>query len=660
MKIMNYFHGLSLRKRLQLSFGTIIVCVLLSAFVVNLFFFNLKSDALKSSEYLNKSIILKEIQLSIANIWQYTTEVALTNENKAAELAELQLNSIHKNLDILLKSDSKIITNNEAKVLENKIKEFVQTGKEMVRAYNKDKVTGNMVMEKFDKKGTEILSMLNPIVDNISFTTKEKEKDFNSTFNLAVIVTLFGVSSVIVIGIITLIKITRYVERNFSKIRELFSKISVGDFSTRITNINDRDEFGEVMWELNEAVDQIEAILKEIITSIKYSSNEKFYRKPQVTGLKGMMKNTAEEVGRAIEKTEQLTLLNKQEKEYLKKNVDIMLDAITKFSEGDLTVVLKSERDDEIGKLFKGFNEAIKNIRNLILQVTDAIEATASAGTQISSSAEEMAAGAQEQSSQTTEVASSIDEMTRTILDTTKNASLAADAAKKAGVIAVEGGNSVRETIEGMNRIASVVEKSAVTIQELGKNSEQIGEIAQVINDIAEQTNLLALNAAIEAARAGEQGRGFAVVADEVRKLAERTAKATKEIDIMIKQIQKDTVEAVKVMTNGTQEVQHGKELADKAEKSLNEIIRGTQEVVDMITQVAAASEEQSSAAENITKNVEIINNVARESAQGIQQIASATEDLSRLTVNLQELINRFYTGSNSKKHYLNEEISVH
>ena len=44
----------------------------------------------------------------------------------------------------------------------------------------------------------------------------------------------------------------------------------------------------------------------------------------------------------------------------------------------------------------------------------------------------------------------------------------------------------------------------------------------------------MALNAAIEAARAGEHGRGFVVVADEVRKLAERTQKATSEVEANI------------------------------------------------------------------------------------------------------------------------------
>lgn len=334
------------------------------------------------------------------------------------------------------------------------------------------------------------------------------------------------------------------------------------------------------------------------------------------------------------------------QKEYFASKTKLMLVEMDKFASGDLSVNLHVEKDDDVGKLFKGFNTAVSKINHVISELRSAVQSTVNASNQISSSSEEIAAGAQEQSAQASEIAAAIQEMTSTIFSTTKNSTTAAEAAKQAGSTAKAGSNKVIETKEGMHKIVKTSETTSRIVLSLTSKTEQIGIITQVIDEIADQTNLLALNAAIEAARAGDQGRGFAVVADEVKKLAERTSKATNEIADTIKGIQLEVKEANRSMKDAEESVNSGMVLTNELAEFLTRILEESNRVLEMIEQVASASEEQSAAAEQIGQNIESINIVTGETAQGTTEVAREAENLLNLTDSLQRLISSFKVQS--------------
>jgi methyl-accepting chemotaxis protein/ligand-binding sensor domain-containing protein len=333
------------------------------------------------------------------------------------------------------------------------------------------------------------------------------------------------------------------------------------------------------------------------------------------------------------------------EKEYLERSVGEILRGMDQLSSGDLTVQLPVRRDDEIGRLCRGFNTVVADIRAMVAQVHDALHAAMAASQEIHASTEALAMGAEEQTTQALEVASAAEQMSATAAETARHLAVAADIATRSGEAAQQGGRVARDTVEGMDRIASVVRSSADAVEQLGRSSEEITNITRTIDAIASQSELLALNAAIEAARAGEHGRGFGVVAEEVRNLAESTARAVRDIAGMVAQIQKETRHVVQTMGEVTGQVQSGNELVARAGGALDSIIESSERVLDRIRQVAAAGEEHAASSAQISETIERISSVTRNAAAGTSSIVQAAQHLNHRVEATQARLARFRLG---------------
>jgi twitching motility protein PilJ len=332
-------------------------------------------------------------------------------------------------------------------------------------------------------------------------------------------------------------------------------------------------------------------------------------------------------------------------REQLQRNVQRFLDTAMEISQGDLT--RRGEvTPDVLGNVVDAINVMVEEIGSVIADVRVAALRVAGMSNEMIAATQQMATGAQGQSREAMTVSSAMEEMTLSVRQVAENAEGSAVAARRGLEAAQKGESAVHDSLAKMQRIRAEVQSLAKKIKSLGDRSLEISEIVNTIEDIASQTNLLALNAAIEAAGAGEAGLRFAVVADEVRKLAERSARATRDIASLIKNVQAETQEAIVLMEQGTNEVESGYKVTIRAEESLKEIIDVSHKSAELAQDISLATQQQVRGAEGVATAVQSIASVAVQTEQGILQTRKTVEDLVKLAEELTTNVSRFKLAS--------------
>lgn len=310
--------------------------------------------------------------------------------------------------------------------------------------------------------------------------------------------------------------------------------------------------------------------------------------------------------------------------------------------DGDLTIRIQVDRDDELGELAKHVNRFMDQLQDLIRQVrnnTNEVSSAAEGLLEVSSNSQR---AADDQCQAITMVVTAVNELTMAIQEVARNTSATAQSTKDANQIAEQGQERIRLAVNHVQGLSNHVTQTASAIAKLEDEAKNVTSVIDVIRGVAEQTNLLALNAAIEAARAGEQGRGFAVVADEVRTLASRTQQSTADIQGMLSQLQQGVQKAVEGMNASATMTNEAVTSASDVGSALSGIGSAVQAITNMAIQIASAVEEQSSVTAEIDRNLVEINQLAMTNSEGAARTAAASQHLSQLSSSLRDNLRRF------------------
>jgi methyl-accepting chemotaxis protein len=292
---------------------------------------------------------------------------------------------------------------------------------------------------------------------------------------------------------------------------------------------------------------------------------------------------------------------------------------------GDLTVQLDAQSNDEIGDMINDFNlfvakmcDVVRAMANLATDLTASSEQMTSTTAAFSENAQSQAAAVEEVNATTEELHAGIEQIAESTTHQTENMDDLLVKMKDLSAMIESMEKRVGQTLQltdGMSRKASsggeALSEMTASMQKIGDSSNRMNNIVRMINEISDQINLLSLNAAIESARAGEAGRGFAVVADEISKLADQTARSIKEIDDLIRM-------------NDT-EIHSGMRYVESTNETIGTIIRDVAAINEMMMTVTSDMKQQLEANSDMNKIAYAVNRKTTEisNASGEHRIAT-------------------------------------
>ncbi|MGA0198985.1 MAG: methyl-accepting chemotaxis protein, partial [Prochlorotrichaceae cyanobacterium] len=364
----------------------------------------------------------------------------------------------------------------------------------------------------------------------------------------------------------------------------------------------------------------------------------------QLAGLVGLSLDrvkflTVSEMAR--QQAEELAAEQKQQKESLQMQLVNLLSEVEGASRGDLTVRAQLTAG-EIGTVADFFNAIVQSLRKIVVQVQDTTNQVTASVSSNESAIQALAEDALKQTEEITTTLNSVELMTRSIQDVAENARQAAEVANSAQTTAQAREAAMDRTVDSILKLRSTVAEATKKVKRLGEASQQISKVVALINEIALKTNLLSVNASIEAARAGEEGQGFAVVAEEVGALSDQSAAATREIEAIVANIQKETSAVVEAMELGTSQVVEGTQQVEEAKHSLEQILEVSQRINHVLSSIANATVSQTQTSEQVSQLMQAITQAAQNTSNSSLQVVQSLKDTMTIAQELQGAIGQF------------------
>ncbi|MBL1294172.1 MAG: HAMP domain-containing protein [Thiotrichales bacterium] len=476
---------------------------------------------------------------------------------------------------------------------------------------------------------------------------KAVEEDTTYIVIASMILLIAGISLI-------LLGLRRWLSQPFSEITEVLRARQAGDRAIRIP-INGDDEIGKLSLAFNGMTDTMDDMIDKESSSandMRGKIDELLHvvnlaAEGDLTGKVNFdSRGSIGKLGRGLQAMidNLRSLMDERETQIdvLKNKVEDISQVVNRAGSGDLTGRINLDGSDSLSDMARGVQAMIDNLNDLVAQVQRSGISVSSSATEIAATSKQQEVTIAQQATTVNDIVATATEISATskeLLNTMDDVSNVADSTAQS---ATEGQELLTRMESTMLRVVKASETIGAKLEVLSEKASNINSVVTTITKVADQTNLLSLNAAIEAEKAGEYGVGFSVVATEIRRLADQSAVATLDIEQMVKEMQAAVSAGVMSVDKFSEEVRSSVDDMSKVSGQLVHIIEQVQKLTPRFEDVHEGMQFQSKGADQIKQTIVQLNDAAQQTLDSIRQSTITIERLNDAAQSLQGGVSRF------------------
>ncbi|MBI5308457.1 MAG: methyl-accepting chemotaxis protein, partial [Planctomycetes bacterium] len=385
----------------------------------------------------------KELQLKVANVWQFITDASLTKDKNVID-SEARPNweeargYIEKLVGInRVHGDKEHVEKFEA--IKDDLGRMWEAGNRMFNAYLVSWEDGNVVMDEYDTASEKILKEIAGVLKEMETSGEEATQEMFQMIAGGIRNTVIAIAIISVAGFVIALLLSLSITRPITEVVAMVNRLARGDLSVD-TEVKNKDEIGQLMKSVGELVDstrKITAVAKEIVN-------------------------------------------------------------------GNLKVEVRERSPEDI--LMQTLALMIQKLVEVVSDVQDAGSNVLAGSQQMSSSACQMAEGSTEQAASVEVLSASMEEMSATVRQNADNAKQTGTIAVNAATYARESGDAVSGAVDAMKEIAnkiSIIEdiaeqtnllalNAAIEAARAGDHGKGFAVVAAEVRKLAERSQVAA------------------------------------------------------------------------------------------------------------------------------------------------------------------------